>query len=66
MKVEQIITKEGKTRYILLNNEGAPVEPVIKFLKFKDNSGSARETLRAYGYRANSRIQFLPQIITGD
>lgn len=61
MKVEQVITKEGKTRYILLNNEGKPVEPVIKFLKFKDNSGSARETLRAYSYHLKLFFEFLEQ-----
>ena len=61
MKVEQVITREGKTRYILLNNEGEPVEPVIKFLKFKDNSGSARETLRAYGYHLKLFFEFLGQ-----
>ena len=61
MKVEQIITKEGKTRYILLNHEGTPVEPVIKFLKFKDNSGSARETLRAYAYHLKLYFEFLEQ-----
>ena len=58
MKVEQIITKEGKTRYILLNHEGVPVEPVIKFLKFKDYSSSARETLRAYAYHLKLYFEF--------
>ena len=61
MKVEEILTNEGKTRYILLNNEGKPVEPVIKFLKFKDNSGSARETLRAYCYHLKHYFEFLEQ-----
>ena len=36
LKVEEVLTKEGKTRYILLNNKGELVEPVIKFLKFKE------------------------------
>ena len=61
MKVEEVLTKEGKTRYILLNNKGEPVEPVIKFLKFKDNSGSARETLRAYCHHLKLYFKFLEQ-----
>ena len=61
MRVETVLTKEGKTRYILLNNEGELVESVIKFLKFKDNSGSARETLRSYCYHLKLYFEFLEQ-----
>lgn len=61
MKVEMILTNNGKTRYVLLNNEGVFVEPVNKFLKFKDNSGSARETLRAYCYHLKFYFEFLEQ-----
>jgi len=61
LKVEEVLTKEGKTRYILLNNKGEPIEPVIKFLKFKDNSGSARETLRAYCHHLKLYFEFLEQ-----
>ena len=61
MRVETVLTKEGKKRYILLNNKGELVESVIKFLKFKDNSGSARETLRAYCYHLKLYFEFLEQ-----
>ena len=61
VKVEMVLTKDGKTRYILLNNKGELVEPVIKFLKFKDNSGSARETLRAYCHHLKLYFEFLEQ-----
>ena len=61
MKVQEVLTKEGKTRYILLNNKGEPVEPVVKFLRFKDNSGSARETLRAYCHHLKLYFEFLEQ-----
>ncbi|HBW38812.1 MAG TPA: transposase [Desulfosporosinus sp.] len=46
---------------MLLNNKGEFVEPVIKFLKFKDNSGSARETLRAYCHHLKLYFEFLEQ-----
>lgn len=61
MQVQEIKTKDNKTRYILLNSEGEPVEPVIKFLKFKDNSGSARKTLRTYCYHLKLYFEFLEQ-----
>ncbi|OLN26632.1 tyrosine-type recombinase/integrase [Desulfosporosinus metallidurans] len=37
------------------------MDSVIKFLKFKDNSGSARETLRAYCYHLKLYFEFLEQ-----
>lgn len=40
MRVITLCTKEGKTRYMLLDNDNEPVQPVLQYLKFKDNSGS--------------------------
>ena len=48
MKVIQIKTEGNLIRYYLADEKGVPVEPVIKFLKFKDNTGYARNTLRMY------------------
>jgi integrase len=48
MKVIQIKTEGNLIRYYLADENGVPVEPVIKFLKFKDNTGYARNTLRMY------------------
>lgn len=48
MKVIELKTVEGKVRYYLADNTGAPVPPVLKYLKFKDNAGYARNTLRMH------------------
>ncbi len=48
MKVVELKTMEGKVRYYLADNAGAPVAPVLKYLKFKDNAGYARNTLRMH------------------
>jgi integrase/recombinase XerD len=48
MKVVELKTVEGKVRYYLADDTGAPVSPVLKYLKFKDNSGYARNTLRMH------------------
>jgi integrase/recombinase XerD len=61
VKVQPLITSENKTRYILVDNSGEPVEPVLKFIKFKDNSGSARNTLRTYCYHLKLYFEFLEQ-----
>lgn len=42
LRVEPLITSEDKTRYMLVNTLGEPVEPVLRYIKFKDNTGAAR------------------------
>lgn len=61
MRVEEIFTPDGKKRYLLVDDRGEPVEPVYKFLKFKDNAGKARNTLRAYCYHLKEFFEFLQQ-----
>ena len=46
MKVVTVETSAGQTRYYLANDDGTPVEPVLQYLKFRDNGGAARNTLR--------------------
>lgn len=48
MKTVELKTVEGKIRYYLADDTGAPVQPVLKYLKFKDNAGYARNTLRMH------------------
>ena len=48
MKVVKLKTVDGKVRYYLANDMGAPVQPVLKYLRFKDNTGYARNTLRMH------------------
>jgi len=48
MKVVELKTQEGKVRYYLADDMGAPVPPVLKYMKFKDNAGYARNTLRMH------------------
>lgn len=61
MRVETVVTPNNKTRYILLNDVGEPVEPALKYLKFKDNTGAARNTLRAYCYHLKLFFEYLEQ-----
>lgn len=61
LKVEEILTPDGKKRYLLVDNFGEPIESVCKFLKFKDNAGKQRNTLRAYCYHLKGFFEFLKQ-----
>ena len=46
MQVVTVKTSTGQTRYYLANDDATPVEPVRQYLKFRDNGGAARNTLR--------------------
>lgn len=61
MRVEPLITAGNQTRYILVDKNYDPVEPVLRYLKFKDNSGAARNTLRTYCYQLKLFFEFLEQ-----
>ena len=54
MRVESFTSTNGLTRYILVDSSGVPVDVVLRFLRFKDNCGRARNTLRAYCFHLNS------------
>ncbi|MDC3416222.1 tyrosine-type recombinase/integrase [Aquibacillus salsiterrae] len=61
MRVQEIITSGNKKRYLLVDQNGEFVKPVVKFLKYKDNTGSARNTLRSYSYALKLFFEFLEQ-----
>jgi len=48
MKTVEVKTVDGRIRYYVADDTGAPVKPVLKYLKFKDNAGYARNTLRMH------------------
>ena len=59
MKIETIKTHSNLTRYILVDELGNPIEPVLRFLKFKDNCGRARNTLKAYCFHLKFFYEYL-------
>ena len=62
MRVERAITSDGRERYMLVNEYGEVIDPVLRFLKYRDNTGSARNTLRTYCYELKLYFEFLTQI----
>ena len=45
MQVVTVETSAGQTRYYLANDDGTPVEPVLQYLRFRDNGGVARRIM---------------------
>ena len=61
MKTVTCKTPEGKTRYYLSDEMGAPVPEVMNYLKFLDNQGKARNTLRLSCYQLQNYYQYLAE-----
>ena len=61
MKTVEFKTADGRTRYYLAGEDGLPVEPVIKFLKFRDAAGYARNTLKGECIHLMHYFEFLEE-----
>lgn len=61
MKVDTVVTSDGRTRYMLVDSNCDPVLPVLKYLKFRDNGDAARNSLRAYCQHLKLYFEFLEQ-----
>jgi len=61
MKTVEFKTTDGRTRYYLAGEDGLPVEPVMKFLKFRDAAGYARNTLKGECIHLMHYFEFLEE-----
>lgn len=61
MKVVTFETMDGRTRYYLAGDNENPVEPVLNYLRFEDNRGLARNTLRLHCIQLKHFYTFLEQ-----
>jgi len=48
MRVIEVQTSQHDRRYVLVDDDGELVIPVVRFLKHLDQRGYARNTLRSY------------------
>ena len=63
MKVVELKTVDGRVRYYLADDTGLPVQPVLKYLKFKDNAGYARNTLRMHCIHLKHFFTYLEEAV---
>lgn len=61
MEVVKVKTEEGKERYYVADSNGLPIEPVLKFVKFKDNTNYSRNTLRMYCQHLKLYFEYLEE-----
>ena len=60
MRVQEVILEEGK-RYILVDREGIPVIPVVKYLKYLDVTGKRSNTQKTYCYAPKQYFLYLQE-----
>jgi len=61
MHVVEIETRDSQQRYVVMNEGGELVEPIVRYLKYLDCIGSARQTLRSYAYSLKHYWEYLTQ-----
>lgn len=61
MRVVTFQTKQNQERYMVVDDKPESLIAVNRFLKFKDNAGKARNTLRTYSYQLVTFFEFLNQ-----
>lgn len=61
MRVVEIETHSAQRRYVVIDENGEMVEPVVRYLKYLDRVGSARQTLCSYATALRLYWEFLLQ-----
>jgi integrase len=62
MKVVEFKTVDGRTRYYLADATGKPVDAALRYLRFKDNAGYARNTLRSQCIHLKHYFKYLEEL----
>lgn len=61
MRVQEIVTQQHQKRYIVVDESGVLVLPVVRYLKYLDAIGRARNTLRTYAHNLSLYFTYLTQ-----
>lgn len=61
MRVQEVILKDNNKRYMLIDGNGLPVIPVLKYLKYLDNTGKSRNTQKTYCYALKQYFAYLKE-----
>ena len=62
MKVQEVKLDNNQRRYLLLNDNGLPIIPVAKYLKYIDNSEKSFNTQKTYAYSLKLYFEYLKEI----
>jgi len=59
MRVQAVTLSDGRRRYLVLDHTGTPIAPVARYLRFLDQAGRARNTLRGYAHSLRLYFEYL-------
>jgi len=62
LRVQEIILENNSRRYLLVDSNGLPVLPVMRYLKFLDTTGKSSNTQKTYCYALKQYFMFLKQM----
>ncbi len=61
MRLAEVLTSDHHTRYVVLDDQGSLVTPLVRYLKHLDQRGYALNTLRSYGISLMLFFEYLHQ-----
>src|SRR6266704_4869055 len=61
MRVVEVEVQDHQKRYVVINETGEFIDPIVRYLKYLDCIGSARQTLRSYASALKLYWEFLGQ-----
>lgn len=62
MKVQEVKLDNNQRRYLLLDDNGLPIIPVARYLKYIDNSEKSFNTQKTYAYSLKLYFEYLEEI----
>lgn len=62
MKVQEVKLDNNQRRYLLLDDNGLPIIPVARYLKYIDNSEKSFNTQKTYAYSLKLYFEYLKEI----
>src|SRR5438445_12180519 len=61
MRVQEILTADHEIRYVIVDESGNLIIPVVRYLKYLHAIGRARNTLRAFPHSLSLYFTYLAQ-----
>lgn len=62
MRIQEVKLDKSTKRYMLLDDKGLPIIPVVKYLKYLDNGEKSYNTQKTYCYSLKLYFEYIKEI----